>query len=220
VITATSDQAFVTHASGFEEVGGAVPRLSVVAEVDAHEGPVYFADENALYFTALPQPGGRGSPSVQVKRLPLEDPDRISVLVAEANGANGMTSDVDGRLIVCEQGSRSAPARISRLDRSTGERETLVDHWRGRLFNSPNDVVVARDGAIWFTDPSYGYLQGFRPTRELGDYVYRHDPATGETAVVASRSTGTDACMPRRLRACRSSIPMDGCWARFVCRRP
>jgi gluconolactonase len=86
---------------------------------------------------------------------------------------------------VCEQGSRSAPAGITRLDRGTGERETIVDHWRGLAFNSPNDVVVARDGAVWFTDPSYGFLQGFRPAPEVGDYVYRHDPATGETAVVA-----------------------------------
>lgn len=50
--------------------------------------------------------------------------------------------------------------------------------------NSPNDVVVAGDGAIWFTDPSYGHLQGFRPAPEVGDFVYRHDPATGQTAVV------------------------------------
>jgi gluconolactonase len=175
----------VTHASGFEEVVGQAPQLSLVAEVDAHEGPVYFADENALYFTTLPRPGADGSPAVQVKRLPLGDPDRISVLVSEANAANGMTADRDGRLIVCEQGSRRAPARISRLDRATGERDTVVDHWRGLALNSPNDVVVAGDGAVWFTDPSYGHLQGFRPAPEVGDHVYRHDPATGETAVVA-----------------------------------
>jgi gluconolactonase len=46
-------------------------------------------------------------------------------------------------------------------------------------------VVVGADGAVWFTDPSYGYLQGFRPSPEVSDYVYRHDPFTGETDVVA-----------------------------------
>jgi gluconolactonase len=160
-------------------------RLSLLAEVDAHEGPVYFADENALYFTSLPSPGVDRSPRVQIKRLPLERPDDITVLIADANGANGMASDADGRLIVCEQGSRWQAARISRLDRATGARETVVEHWQGLRFNSPNDVVVASDGAIWFTDPSYGHLQGFKPAPEVGDYVYRHDPATGETAVVA-----------------------------------
>jgi sugar lactone lactonase YvrE len=74
----------------------------LLAEVDAHEGPVYFADENALYFTTLPRPGVDRSPSVQIKRLSLDQPGDLSVLVDEANGANGMASDHAGALIVCE----------------------------------------------------------------------------------------------------------------------
>jgi gluconolactonase len=109
----------------------------------------------------------------------------VRAVVADANGANGMSSDLDGRLVVCEQGTRSKPARISRLERATGERETVVEGWSGLRFNSPNDVVVRSDGAIWFTDPSYGHLQGFKAAPELGDFVYRHDPATGQTTVVA-----------------------------------
>jgi len=54
----------------------------------------------------------------------------------------------------------------------------------GVPLNSPNDVVVKRDGTIWFTDPSYGHLQGFRPEPRTGDHVYRYDPASGELAVV------------------------------------
>jgi len=185
VITTASDPAFVAQRRDFEQVLGPTPRLSLLAEVDAHEGPVYLADEDALYFTTLPRPSVDGSPSVQLQRLPLEEPGDVSVLVAEANGANGMASDRDGRLIVCEQGSRWEPARISRIDRATGERQTLVDNWRGLQLNSPNDVVVASDGAIRFTDPSYGHLQGFRPPPVVGDFVYRHDPATGDTTVVA-----------------------------------
>ena len=185
VITISSDLAFVAHAPGFAEVTGEEPLLRPLAEVDAHEGPVYFADENALYFTTLPRPGADRSPSVQIKRLPLDDPEDISLVVAQASGANGMASDRDGRLIVCEQGSRWEPARISRLERTSGERERVVEDWRGLQFNSPNDVVVASDGAIWFTDPSYGHLQGFRPPPVVGDFVYRHDPATGQTVVVA-----------------------------------
>jgi gluconolactonase len=63
--------------------------------------------------------------------------------------------------------------------------ETVVDQWRGLHFNSPNDVVVKSDGTVWFTDPNYGEVQGFKPAAEVGAFVYRHDPATGETAVVA-----------------------------------
>jgi gluconolactonase len=151
---------------------------AVVAEVDAHEGPVYVPDEDALYFTSLPAPG------VAIKRLSLASGE-VSVLRADANKANGMALHPDGRLVVCEQGTRFAPARIALVDRATGATETLVDGWGGLPLNSPNDVVVKGDGTVWFTDPSYGYLQGFRPPPRLGDVVYRHDPATASTTVVA-----------------------------------
>ena len=182
---AVTDQPFRTHAPRFDAVLGDAPRLKRLTEVDAHEGPVYAADEDALYFTTLPRPGVDRAPSVQIKRLALDQPGDVSVVVAEANGANGMACDLDGALVVCEQGSRWEPARISRLSRATGERETVVEDWRGLPFNSPNDVTVASDGAIWFTDPSYGHLQGFKREPAVGDYVYRHDPARGETTVAA-----------------------------------
>jgi gluconolactonase len=51
--------------------------------------------------------------------------------------------------------------------------------------NSPNDVVVSSDGSVWFTDPSYGHLQGFRSAPLLGDNVYRLDPVGGDLSVVA-----------------------------------
>jgi gluconolactonase len=51
--------------------------------------------------------------------------------------------------------------------------------------NSPNDVVVKRDDTIWFTDPSYGHLQGFKDEPLLGDYVYRYDPSRDRLSVMA-----------------------------------
>src|SRR5690606_32954040 len=93
--------------------------------------------------------------------------------------------DREGHLVICEQGYKEAPARISRMNLKTRAVETVVDHWRGLHFNSPNDVVVKSDGTIWFTDPNYGEVQGFKGASEVGTYVYRHDPATGETTVVA-----------------------------------
>jgi gluconolactonase len=159
------------------------PRLSRVAEIDAHEGPVYVPGEDALYFTTLPQRDARGVPCVQIKRLSL---DGGSIVVrADANAANGMTLGRDGRLLVCEQGTPSTPARIMALDPASGEVEVLVDNWRGLPLNSPNDVVLASDGAIWFTDPTYGFLQGFRPRPAVGDRVYRFEPAPGRLDVVA-----------------------------------
>jgi gluconolactonase len=152
-------------------------RLRRVAETDAHEGPVYVADEDALYFTTVRRK------RVAIKRLALAD-GTVTVVRADANMANGMALDRDGSLVVCEQGTLTEPARISRVDRRTGSVETVVDSWNGLPLNSPNDVVIARDGAIWFTDPSYGYLQGFRPEPQTGDHIYRYDPASGELTSV------------------------------------
>lgn len=161
-----------------------VQQLTRVVETDAHEGPVYVAGEDALYFTTQ-------RPEVAIKRLALDggrfplEPGRITTVRSPANVANGMALDADGRLVVCEQGTLWRPAAITRVDRATGSIETLVDEWLGLRLNSPNDVVVKRDGTIWFTDPSYGYLQGFRPAPQVGDHVYRYDPRSGALSVVA-----------------------------------
>ena len=173
---------------------GPAPRLALVAETDAHEGPVYLPGEDALYFTSLPgnvDTPAPGTPCAHVKRLALDglnfpvDPTRLSVVPARVTMPNGMALGHDGRLVVCEQGTRDEHARISRVHPATGEAETVVDAWGGLRLNSPNDVVIRSDGTIWFTDPSYGYLQGFRPDPQTGDYVFRYDPAAGRLSVVA-----------------------------------
>ncbi|HEY2371413.1 MAG TPA: SMP-30/gluconolactonase/LRE family protein [Gaiellaceae bacterium] len=154
--------------------------LTKVAEIDAHEGPVYVAEEDALYFTTVPR-----DLRVAIKRLSLAT-GAVEVVRAEANMANGMTLAPDGRLLVCEQGTHVTRACIAAIDRTTGDAETLVEAPFGLPLNSPNDVVVKSDGTIWFTDPSYGFLQGFRPTPSHGDFVWRFDPSTGHATVVAA----------------------------------
>jgi gluconolactonase len=185
---------FVSRDPRFRAVAGDAPRLDLVVETDAHEGPVYVAEEDALYFTTLPRPGSvpaPGTPRVAIRRVGLDGdrfpvgPDRVSTLREDANAANGMALDPEGTLVVCEQGTRSQHAAVTRVDREGGGVETLVDEWEGLRLNSPNDVVVKGDGTLWFTDPSYGHLQGFRPEPQSGDYVYRYDPRTEALTVVA-----------------------------------
>jgi gluconolactonase len=190
----SSAPGFVVHAREFERVLGPDPRIVEVIATDAHEGPVYAADEDALYFTTVPRRSGHLDltlPLVSVRRLALDgrrfplEQHRLTTLRAPANAANGMTMDREGRLVMCEQGSFLEPAAITRLDRRTGAIESLVDGAGGLPLNSPNDVVVTRDGAIWFTDPSYGYQQGFRPEPAAADLVYRYDRAGRRLDVVA-----------------------------------
>jgi len=184
---------FEVYDPEFEAVVGDGGRLARVAETDADEGPVYIPGQDALYFTTVPRDRGSpaGAPRAAIKRLALQglafpaDSSRLSTVPAPVHMPNGMTLGHDGRLVVCEQGTRSAPARISRVDPRTGRADTVVDSWGGLRLNSPNDVVVRGDGTLWFTDPSYGHRQGFRPEPEVGDYVYRFDPGSGRLSVVA-----------------------------------
>ena len=78
-------------------------------------------------------------------------------------GANGLALDAGGALLIANSGGRS----IDRVDLTTGRRTVLADRYGGKRFNSPNDLHVARDGAIWFTDPPYGFQDGdASPLRE------------------------------------------------------
>ncbi|MFK3888921.1 SMP-30/gluconolactonase/LRE family protein [Sphingomonas sp. NPDC079357] len=96
------------------------------------------------------------------------DPDRT---ILREPGANGLTLDRTGQLLIANSGGRS----IDRVDLRTRARTVLVDRYKGKRFNSPNDMHVARDGAIWFTDPPYGLAGDDRsPAKEQAvNGVYR-----------------------------------------------
>jgi gluconolactonase len=104
-----------------------------------------------------------------------ETSGRVSIYRSPSRYANGHTLDREGRLVSCEHGSRS----VTRSE-PDGSTTVLASHIDGRRLNSPNDVVVARDGAIWFTDPSYGIdsdYEGHRADSEIGAcHVYRVTP--------------------------------------------
>lgn len=88
-------------------------------------------------------------------------------------GPNGIALDAEGRLLACVYGSRS----VIRIE-TDGRRTTLAERFDGKRLNSPNDLVVGRDGSIYFTDPSFG-LEGMdnSPLRELSfNGVYRIRP--------------------------------------------
>ena len=138
------------------------------------EGPVYLPDQRCVLWS-----------DVRNNRMLRWSEDRgMTVFREPSDYSNGNTLDLQGRLITCEHGRR----RISRTE-ADGTVVTVVDSYRGRRLNSPNDVVVKSDGAIWFTDPPYGILsndEGYQAESELGaNYVFRFDPTTSELDVVA-----------------------------------
>jgi gluconolactonase len=134
------------------------------------EGPIW-NPEGFLLFSDMPG---------DVRRR--WDPDSgVSEVANPSNKGNGMTIDNDGRLVVCEHVTSS----VVRMDPDGrgGGREVLATHYEGRELNSPNDVVVKSDGAIYFTDPTYGRMPGFGIERDQDlDFqgVYRIAPGGGD----------------------------------------
>ena len=138
------------------------------------EGPVYFAAGGFLLWSDIP--------NNRMLRW-LEEDGHVSVFRAPSNFANGNTTDREGRLLTCEHDTR----RVTRTEHD-GRVTVLIDRHQGRRLNGPNDLIVASDGAIWFTDPGYGIdgpYEGHTADSELPRHVYRLDAATGEARIVA-----------------------------------
>ncbi len=106
------------------------------------------------------------------------DDGHVEVVIDGTYFMNGNALDAEGRLVHCEHGRRC----ISRSD-GHGGADPIVTHYEGKRLNSPNDITVAADGAIWFTDPTFGLLmpsQGSVVEPALDHRsVYRFDPRDG-----------------------------------------
>ncbi|MBW4024474.1 MAG: SMP-30/gluconolactonase/LRE family protein [Proteobacteria bacterium] len=138
------------------------------------EGPVYFPAGRYLLWSDIP--------NNRILRW-LEDDGHVSVFRAPSNYTNGNTRDRQGRLLSCEHDAR----RVTRTE-FDGRITVLIDRYDGKRLNAPNDIVVASDDSIWFTDPGYGIdgpYEGHTAESEVGRHVYRLDPASGQATIVA-----------------------------------
>ncbi|MDK4742727.1 SMP-30/gluconolactonase/LRE family protein [Rhizobium sp. CNPSo 3464] len=151
---------------------GNAPVKQIASGFDWVEGPVWFGDLNCLLFSDIPN-----------NRIMRWIPGVGSSVFREpSNFANGHTRDRQGRLVSCEHGSRS----VTRTE-FDGSITLIAERYQGKRLNSPNDVIVASDGAIWFTDPHYGIAtdyEGYKSEQELPCNVYRVDPSGSIAAVL------------------------------------
>jgi len=129
------------------------------------EGPVWFGDGRYLLWSDIPNN----------RILRWDDcSGAVSVFREPSNNANGHTRDRQGRLLSCEHLTR----RVTRTEHD-GTVTVLTDRFDGKRLNSPNDIVCAKDGAVWFTDPSFGihgHYEGDPGAQELPHAVYRLPP--------------------------------------------
>jgi gluconolactonase len=135
------------------------------------EGPIWNKEGRFLLFSDMPG---------DVRRR-WDEENGVQEVMRPSNKGNGMTFDLDGRLLVCEH-STSSLVRIDPDGTGSG-REVVASHYEGKELNSPNDVIVADDGSIYFSDPWYGRMPvfGVERDRELGfQGVYRVPPGGGD----------------------------------------
>jgi len=153
----------------FLEILGPAPELKLLAKTDAHEGGVYYPDTNEFYFSSARRKVGyttlatssdekkaAGKQNTEVNKISLSTGE-VTTVFPLTDVANGMVLDRDGHLLVCQQGQGKKPGYIQRVDLKTLNVSIVADNWFGVPFNSPNDIVVKRDGTIWFTDPTYAW---------------------------------------------------------------
>jgi gluconolactonase len=146
------------------------------------EGPVWFGDGRFLLVSDIPND--------RILRWD-ECSGAVSVFRQPASNANGHVRDGQGRLVSCEHLGR----RITRTEHD-GRITVLADRFNGQRLNSPNDIVCARDGSLWFSDPSFGiagWWEGEPAAQELPHAVYRLRPDGSLQAVI------TDLAAPNGL---------------------
>jgi gluconolactonase len=140
------------------------------------EGPAWFAAGRYLVFSDIPNN----------RMMRFDETDgSVSTFRQPSMHSNGNTRDHLGRLITCEHLTR----RVTRTEHD-GAMTIVADRFEDKRLNSPNDVIVANDGAIWFTDPSYGIdsdYEGACAPSEIGSSnVYRTDLQSGANSVMAA----------------------------------
>jgi gluconolactonase len=142
------------------------------------EGPVYVTEDDSVVWS-----DAHGD-----RLLRWSVGSGVEVLRQPSQYQSGNYLDLEGRIVSCLSGGRA----VIRQEHS-GEWQVLVSRYQGKRFNSPNDLVVKRDGTIWFTDPPYGLTQpnqGYGGQQEQrGCFVYRFAPDTQEIDAIITDMT-------------------------------
>ncbi len=152
------------------------------------EGPAWNAATRELFFSDVERNHMHAWSEEGGARLVLENSgyQGAEPFTGREPGSNGIAFDAQGRVVFCQHGER----RISRLE-PDGSRTVLVERYREKRLNSPNDLVHSRAGDLYFTDPPFGLpLTHADPAREL-DFsgVYRLS-AAGELTLLTDELAG------------------------------
>lgn len=201
-----------------------IAREAVIEVLDSGynwtEGPVWLADEGYYVFSDVPEntvfawQDGKGSwewlkPSGYTGIVPR--PGEM--------GSNGLTLDPQGELVLCQHGDR----RVAKLDAPFSNPlptfATVADHYEGKRFNSPNDVIFDHHGRMYFTDPPYGLINNMQDSSKEIPFqgIYRVD-SPGEVVLLdtVSRPNGIALSPDERTLYIANSDPLKAVWYAYT----
>lgn len=179
----------VCHAA-FSKITGPDPRISLCLEEPRlplyHEAGVFIQSTGEYFVTSNLFPDETGKLAMVFSKIKITDGSYACERVpTEMSIGNGGVNYKDG-ILWCDYGSHTEVGGLVYMSiKPPYPIEPIVETFHGVPFNSVNDVVVAEDGAIWWTDPIYGYEQGLRPPPQLPAQVYRYDPSTKSVRAMA-----------------------------------
>lgn len=146
------------------------------------EGPVWLRESDAVLWSDIPNN----------RMLRWSASGGMTVWRDKVEFTNGHTRDLNGDLLHCSHGLRAivrTPLRNGHIQAATPD-VRVVNRYQGKRLNSPNDLVVKRDGTLWFTDPPYGILsdvEGRKATSEqVANHVFCYNPLTGKLSSATS----------------------------------
>ncbi len=185
------------------------------------EGPLWLKESGKLLFTDVPENRIYSWDSLRGKQLYLF-PSGLDSLrrTGGMEGANGLTLDANGQLILCQHGNRAVARMVGNLSAPADTFAFLATHYRGKRLNSPNDVHIARNGDMYFTDPPYGLAkQDEDPAKELpfqGVYRLTEDGALFLIDSTLSRPNGIALFPDEKTLLVSNSDPERAIWVAYT----
>lgn len=147
------------------------------------EGPLWVEQEQMLLFSDVPENKVYRWKEGEGVSVYLEHSGLTSDLQHTGEmGSNGLFVNQNGELILCQHGDRRVAIMKASLNAPKAEYQTLVSEFKGKKINSPNDIVQAKNGEYFFTDPDYGISKNDKKEQEA-NRVYRLNK-NGELSVV------------------------------------
>ena len=175
-----------------------IAKPEIIAEgLDWSEGPLWIEKDKMLLFSDVPRDTVFKWTEEKGKEVYLTPSGYTDTAKRGGEmGSNGLTTDNDGNLILCQHGNRQIARMDAPLDKPVAKYISIANAYQGKKFNSPNDVIYNSKGEVFFTDPPYGLeknmddpkkeipFQGVYKVKKNGEVVLLTDSLTRPNGIL------------------------------------